>query len=74
MKKIIELSIDQILKLHSSFIGYTGGFDGVRDINLIESAINNPFQIFGGVDLYPSLEEKASRLCYNLAMNHGFLD
>ena len=29
---------------------------------------------FGGVDLYPTLAEKAAALCYSLVMNHPFID
>ena len=33
-----------------------------------------PFQTFGGQELYPSLLDKAARLCYGLAKNHPFRD
>ncbi len=29
---------------------------------------------FGGVDLYPTLAEKAAALCFSLVMNHPFVD
>ena len=47
---------------------------GIRDIGLIESAINAPFQSFGGRSLYPTIFDKAARLFFGLAMNHGFID
>ena len=34
-----KLSKEQILMLHSQLIEETGGSDGVRDYNLLESAI-----------------------------------
>ena len=34
--------------LHSQLIEQTGGTAGVRDFNLLESAIETPFQVFGG--------------------------
>lgn len=46
----------------------------VRCRELLDSALNNPFQSFGGFDLYPSLYDKAARLCYGLIENHPFLD
>ena len=30
--------------------------------------------IFGGEELYPSIQEKAARLCYGLVKNHAMLD
>lgn len=69
-----KLTIEQIEKLHDAVVSSTGGSLGIRDKGLIESAVNAPFQTFGGQDLYPSLEEKAVRLGYGLAMNHGFID
>ena len=38
-----RLSKEQILMLHSQLIEQTGGIDGVRDFNLLESAIATPF-------------------------------
>ena len=64
----------RILKLHGDLIKIFGGIDGIRDENLLNSAIETPFQTFGGQDLYPTLIEKAARLGYGLIKNHPFLD
>lgn len=47
---MIVLSKQQILLLHSQLISGTGGSDGLRDVGLLESAINSPFQQFGNKD------------------------
>lgn len=47
---------------------------GIRDFGLLESAVHAPFQDYFGVELYPSVAEKAARLCYGLAKNHPFFD
>lgn len=52
----------------------TGGDVGLRDEALLESAIENAFATFDGVELYPSKEEKAARLGYSLISNHAFVD
>lgn len=65
---------NRILILHDELIKVFRGIDGVRDENLLESAVESPFQTFGGQDLYPSIIEKAARLCYCLIKNHPFLD
>ena len=51
-----------------------GGLDGVRDAGLIESSLASAFTPYFGVDHYPSIEEKAARLCYSLINNHAFID
>ncbi len=45
-----RLSKEQILMLHSQLIEVAGGSDGVRDYNLLDSALESPFQSFGGTD------------------------
>jgi death on curing protein len=41
---------------------------------LLESAIIAPFQTFDGMDMYPTLQQKAARLCFGLVKNHPFID
>ena len=69
-----RLSKEQILMLHSQLIEQTGGTTSVRDFNLLESAIETPFQAFGGVELYPTILSKGTRLGYSLIKNHCMLD
>jgi death-on-curing protein len=71
---MIFFEYEQVIKLHSSLISKTGGIDGVRDENLLDSALKAPFQTFGGKDLYPDILDKASQLCYSLIENHPFVD
>lgn len=71
---MIVLSKQQILLLHSQLISETGGSDGLRDVGLLESAINSSFQQFRNEDLYPTIQQKASRLCFGLVNNHPFID
>lgn len=71
MKRLIK---EQILMLHTQLIEATGGCDGIRDEGLLDSALENPFQSFGGEELYPSIQAKAARLCYGLVKNHAMID
>lgn len=68
------LSKRQILMLHEELIKIFGGLHGIRDENLLDSALLAPFQTFDGQDLYPSIIEKAARLGYGIVKNHPFLD
>lgn len=71
---MIFFEYEQVVKLHSSLISKTGGIDGVRDANLLDSALKAPFQTFDGKDLYSDILGKASQLCYSLIENHPFTD
>ena len=69
-----KLSKKQILMLHTQLIQQTGGSDGVRDYNLLDSALETPFQSFEGDELYPTIQAKAARLGYGLIKNHSMID
>ena len=71
---MIRLTKNQVLMLHKQLIDEYGGSCGVRDEKLLESALETPFQAYGGEDLYPSVQAKAARLCYGLVKNHSMLD
>ena len=71
---MIRLSKPQIFLLHEQLIAETGGSSGLRDEGMLDSALNAPFQTFGGEDVYPSLQQKAARLCFGLVKNHPFVD
>ena len=71
---MIRLSKPQILLLHEQLIAETGGSSGLRDEGMLDSALNTPFQTFAGKDVYPSLQQKAARLCFGLVKNHPFVD
>ena len=64
----------QIMMLHQHLVDETGGSPGLRDEGLLDSALNAPFQVFGDTSAYPSLQQKAARLCYGLVKNHPFID
>ena len=68
------LTTDDIIRLHKGIIAETGGDSGIREVGMIDSAVNSIYGGFGGHELYPTLEEKAARLCYGLTTNHGFVD
>ena len=71
---MIKFSKEKVLLLHQIMAEATGGDAGVRDEALLESAIENVYLTFDGIELYPSKEEKAARLCYSLISNHAFVD
>ena len=63
---MIRLSKPQILLLYEQLLKATGGSSGLRDEGMLDSALNAPFQTFGGEDVYPSIQQKATCLCFGL--------
>lgn len=70
----IQLTVEDIYELHRELEDAFVLSSGVRDKNLLASAVNTPFQTFMGSDLYPFLYDKAAQLCYGIANNHPFTD
>ncbi|MFR2874579.1 MAG: type II toxin-antitoxin system death-on-curing family toxin [Veillonella atypica] len=70
----IQLTVEDIYELHIQLEKTFILASGIRDENLLASAVNTPFQTFMGNDLYPSIYDKAAQLCYGIANNHPFTD
>jgi death-on-curing protein len=68
------LDFDEVLEVHEQLIHKFGGAHGIRDKELLLSAISRPFQTFDMEELYPTLEAKASALLESLVTNHPFID
>ena len=65
---------ETVIKIHDTAIARFGGEYGIRDIGLLEAALAQPFQGFGGVELYPTDAEKAARYAFEIVRNHPFVD
>ena len=44
------------------------------DEGMLDSAIMQPFATFDGIDLYPTIAEKAARYAFGIIKNHPFAD
>ena len=71
---MITLTKEQVLILHDQLIEATGGSKGIRDEGMLESALMNPYQSFGGIELYPSIQAKAAQLCFGIVKDHPMID
>ena len=71
---MIKFSQEKVLLLHKLITAETGGDPNVRDITLLNSALESAFQTFDGQELYPTKEEKGARIGYALISNHAFVD
>jgi death-on-curing protein len=68
------LALGEVVDLHRRLLEATGGASSIRDFGALESAIAQPKATFEGVDLYPTLVEKAAALGFSLVQGHAFLD
>ncbi len=68
------LSLAEVLLLHRLVMEQSRQQSLLRDLGALESAVAQPLQTFGGVDLYPDLAGKAAALAFSLIQNHPFVD
>ena len=68
------ISLEEVKFIHEILILKFGGAKGIRDLALLESAINRPFQTFDSQELYPSAIEKAAAIFESIIINHPFID
>ena len=68
------VTLGEVVELHRRLLQATGGASGIRDFGVLESAVAQPKAIFGGIELYPTLVEKAAALCFSLVQGHPFVD
>jgi death-on-curing protein len=67
------ISIEEVLKIHEILIEKFGGTPGVRDKELLESAVFRPFHTFDSIDLYPTPIDKAAAIIESIVRNHPFI-
>jgi len=68
------LSLSEILEIHQDQVARYGGALGIRDIELLKSAIGMPMATYGGDFLHTDVYEMAAAYLYHLVKNHPFLD
>ena len=69
-----HLSIDTVRDIHAEAIKQFGGLDGIRDENLLASAVLTPQSSLGGKSPYADIIEVAAAYLFYLCKNHPFLD
>jgi death-on-curing protein len=69
-----HLTVDIVREIHGEALAKFGGLGGVRDENLLASAVLTPQSTFGGKSPYLDLLEVAAAYLFYLCGNHPFLD
>ena len=72
--KVVYLTAERILQIHSMLIDETGGSHGLRETNAILSTEQMPQQMVFGKELYPDVFLKAAVYARNIIVNHSFVD
>ena len=70
---VLEYEECRIVIDQMKFAAESALFGNEKD-DSFKGSIANIYQVFGGVEIYPSLEEKAANLLYFIAKNHSFSD
>jgi len=68
------LTLDEVLAIHHDQLVRYGGGSGVRELELLKSAIATPAVTFGGTFLHESLTEMAAAYLFHISQNHPFVD
>jgi death-on-curing protein len=70
----VFLGLAEVLAIHRDQIARYGGVPGIRDIELLKSALGMPAATYGGQFLHTDIHEMAAAYLFHLVKNHPFLD
>lgn len=73
MDEPIWVDKPEVLVAHSRQLAEHGGSDGIRDENLLDSALAKPRNVFAYADS-PTLPMLAACYAFGIARNHAFVD
>ena len=74
-KDTYVLRYDECINLiHNTMFENRGDLFSIERDDSFKSSISTIYQSFGEIDLYPTLEDKASALLYFIVKNHSFID
>jgi death-on-curing protein len=68
------LELAEVLEIHADQIDRYGGSDGIRDMDLLQSAVSMPEAGIAGTYAHGTLYEMAAAYFYHLVRNHPFVD
>ena len=74
MSEIYFLSAELIIQINADQTRLFGGLHGVRDLPLLDSAINRPKAQFHGEFLHKDIFAMAAAYAHGIIQNHPFID
>jgi death-on-curing protein len=72
--EIYFLTLADVKIIHADQIRRYGGIQGIRDINLLDSALNYPQATFDQQYIHSDIYHMAAAYAFSLIKNHPFLD
>lgn len=69
-----HLSVELVREIHTEALEKFGGLEGIRDENLLASAVLTPQSSFGGKSPYADIVDIAAAYLFYICGNHPFLD
>lgn len=73
-KKIIFLTLAEVIEIHTDQIKMYGGREGIRDMNLLISGMAMPHATFSGSFFHSDILEMAAAYAFHICQNHPFVD
>lgn len=70
----IFLTLDEVIAIHRDQIERYSGSPGIRDIELLQSAVAMPTAGYGGDYLHADIFEMAAAYLFHIIRNHPFVD
>lgn len=64
------LSLTEVLEVHQDQLARYNGGSGIRDIELLKSALGMPSATYGGELLHTDVDEMAAAYLFHLVKNH----
>jgi death-on-curing protein len=72
---VILITVDDAIRLHTMVIDRFGGASGIRDIRLLESALDQPLKVIEyGEEQETRFEHLAATYFFHVIKNHAFID
>lgn len=71
---LVFLNLAEVIEIHKDQIERYGGHPGLRDYDLLCSAVAMPEASFGGDYLHIDVFEMAAAYVYHICKNHPFVD
>ena len=68
------LTLEEVLLVHCDQLDRYGGEEGIRDMDVLRSALAMPQAGAGGEYFHDDLFEMAAAYLYHLVQNHAFVD
>ncbi|HVY62028.1 MAG TPA: type II toxin-antitoxin system death-on-curing family toxin [Planctomycetota bacterium] len=74
MSDLVFLTSDDVIAIHEMLIERYGGSAGLRDRDLLDSAVTMPQAAFGGQFVHADVFEMAAAYLFHISRNHAFVD